>query len=407
MARQLLWLPGLACLVAASAPRWPQGPSAPRFSWDTVPVFFHSQNGSGPFNDATIAFAGRFPLATVGGAHDHASNASNEAKILVEARRIKAASNDTKVIFYQNSVINFPQTRLHARTVANPALLLHDAAGAIVHCLSHAPRHNLTVFDLSRADVRAAWVDNARSVLRSGAGAVDGVFADRVGATLEHTFGVPGCNLSFPPGLAAAWNAGHLLLVQALQQAVSEETGGSGVAIANHVDADGVRGKMFENFKREQGVGYVPAGSQLAALVSAAAVHTVAEVHVDFCEYGSSVYNQTLAAFLLGAGNYSYYACTRGWSVQQGGGEWYPDYDRALGAPLGPATSVGGEGLVWYRRFASGTVAFLNSTDAPPSNSTNKAECWGTPCIVWADGEETDRNDGCAQLRQLEGRSNL
>ena len=42
-------------------------------------------------------------------------------------------------------------------------------------------------------------------------------------------------------------------------------------------------------------------------------------MHVDFCTPGSgAMYNRSLAAFLVGASEYAYYACTDGWSFQKG-----------------------------------------------------------------------------------------
>lgn len=47
------------------------------------------------------------------------------------------------------------------------------------------------------------------------------------------------------------------------------------------------------------------------------------------------MYRRSLAAFLIGASDYSYYACTNGWGFDLGWQDWSPDYDRPLGRPLG------------------------------------------------------------------------
>merc|ERR1712146_660706 len=66
-----------------------------------------------------------------------------------------------------------------------------------------------------------------------------------------------------------------------------------------------------------------------------------------------------LAAFLIAAGEYSYYRCG-GWSHTDA--TWYPVYDKKLGEPLANAT-LGKDG-VWRRSFAAGTdVTFDTNTN--------------------------------------------
>jgi hypothetical protein len=65
-----------------------------------------------------------------------------------------------------------------------------------------------------------------------------------------------------------------------------------------------------------------------------------------------------LAAFLVAAGEYSYYRCGS-WSHTDV--PWYPVYDKKLGEPLGNATLANG---VYTRAFKSGTkVAFDTKTE--------------------------------------------
>jgi len=50
-----------------------------------------------------------------------------------------------------------------------------------------------------------------------------------------------------------------------------------------------------------------------------------------------------LAAFLAGAQEYSYLIYTWGYNIYDGSLEWYPEFDRPLGKPLGDATVSGWE----------------------------------------------------------------
>ena len=46
------------CTLSASV----AAPRGPRFSWDTLPVFFHSSNASGPFTAESVATMATFPM---------------------------------------------------------------------------------------------------------------------------------------------------------------------------------------------------------------------------------------------------------------------------------------------------------------------------------------------------------
>ena len=118
---------------------------------------------------------------------------------------------------------------------------------------------------------------------------------------------------------------------------------------------------MYEHFIPLHNSDYVPSGDQLKALTHDAN-HTgglLVEVHVDFCRYGNDMYplrgihmssdsfdfpaafgsihgtfiprsryNHSLAAFLIGASSYNYYACTDEWRYTSGWNKWSDDYDR-------------------------------------------------------------------------------
>ena len=67
-----------------------------------------------------------------------------------------------------------------------------------------------------------------------------------------------------------------------------------------------------------------------------------------------------LAAFLIGAGEYSYFGCAVGWYIEPDWIVWHPEYDRPLGAPDGEAVFEDG---VYHRTFASGTKVTFDTTD--------------------------------------------
>jgi hypothetical protein len=148
------------------------------------------------------------------------------------------------------------------------------------------------------------------------------------------------------------------------------------------------------------------AGSQkcIEMLITAASRGFTAEVHAGDLPDGPDMSENTcvngdtnaMAAFLIGAGNYSYYHCS-GATIAAGGAtkwsssktwpavrdywlDWLPEYTFALGQPLGPATKTPSVApgapssmFVWTRKFASGTQVLF---DAGSRNGT----------ISWAHG---------------------
>ena len=372
-------------------------PQPPRFSWDTVPVFMHSGNGTGPLSPATATFMARFPLVTMAG-FQGPKPCCLEDHIAGFARDVKAANADTRVMYYQNTLINFPQTRLGRKggnATVPEALLLHDRRGRLVYLGGCGATHaapNHTIYDHRIAAMRAAWSSNVVDVVQANKGLVDGVFCDRSGgidAVLEKDLQC----YDFDHGFAAAWNEGHWQSVSATMASLRALTP-TAVVIANHASPEPSmklntpwNAKMYEHYTPVKAAtrDYVPDGDQLAALMRDGKNGLLVEVHVDDCKVGNAMYNASLAAYLIGASNYSYYACTKGWGFSDGWSVWSPDYNRPLGAPLGPAnrTQTG-----WRRKFVSGTEVWLDTLDQTPN-------AWGSSCIRWADGHVTRSGKLC------------
>ena len=120
----------LAALLAAQQVHRALPDEPPPFSWETVPLFMHSQNQSGPFNETALKFMAQYPLITIGGGHDRGVHkCCNEEKVVVAARGIKGYNSSGRILYYQNTLINFPQT--HLATISHD-LLLHDKSGNLV-----------------------------------------------------------------------------------------------------------------------------------------------------------------------------------------------------------------------------------------------------------------------------------
>jgi len=97
----------LFVLLSVAAAARPKGP---RFSWKTLPIFFHSSNSSGPVNEASLQLMARFPMVTVEkfqgpcGNSGHASPACNQEQQIVDALKgVKEINPNVSTIFYYNS----------------------------------------------------------------------------------------------------------------------------------------------------------------------------------------------------------------------------------------------------------------------------------------------------------------
>lgn len=72
--------------------------SLPRFSWDTLPTYFHCSNLSGPFTDDSIKAISRNSFAVfekMTGLFSPPANTAAENKIVSECARVKTASPTT------------------------------------------------------------------------------------------------------------------------------------------------------------------------------------------------------------------------------------------------------------------------------------------------------------------------
>ena len=202
------------------------------------------------------------------------------------------------------------------------------------------PNHTgMLSFDFAQSAVRDFWASECVNMTRTGV--VDGCFSDRsVGGNCEKT-----------PEFAA----GHLRVHQELQRAL-----GNGVLIANAgFDMPGVSGTQIEGFKADE--------ASIKTLQQCVANGKITEAHAGYGADGADDHcgniTNSLAAFLIGAGPRSYYACSRGWKVQEDpiGSVWHPEYEKPLGSPAGPA--VKDADGVYTRRFESAKGTTLVTFD--------------------------------------------
>ncbi|XP_062514276.1 uncharacterized protein LOC134189897 isoform X2 [Corticium candelabrum] len=270
------------------------------------------------------------------------SDCCAEDKIVAAAKQIKAANSSVYTLFYYNSVLDWNQYRMHQLFLKHPDWWLKNASGDPVHIPGDGsfkqPKEGMLVFDFSQEEVRNFWLSDCINATKTGS--IEGCFADRAG---EDSFK----KNSLTKDKEEAYSKGHVQVLQDLQRAL-----GDNVLIANNDLVPGVGATMIEGFGAdENSIKHLQESSKQGKLVQAHAGY-----HPDGQDNHCKNITNSLAAFLIGAGNYSYYGCSRGWSVSPSNMDWlvwHPEYDKPLGKPMGPATK---QGDVYTRHFAAGTV---------------------------------------------------
>lgn len=327
----------------------------PAFSWETLPVAFHSSNPGGPYSDDQLRNMSKF--ATVAfekwqGVHNYAKPGYNwetcqpvdnpgdlsncgcciEDEMIGMGRRLKAMRPDVQVIEYLNSQQVYPQYRLAHEVAARPDLWLRDVDGNIV---KHGDGHWILP-DFAQKEAQDLWYNDVLNVTRSGY--IDGVFVD-------------GCAKGVP-------NTSQDRQIGKIEMLTRLQTDIPGVLIcgSNGKVVDGLGGSQIQNW----GKGGHWSTREIPMLQNAVKAGVLFQAHGS-CLNDMSNQKQIndLAAFLIAAGPYSYYVCG-GWNSAPT--EWFEVYDRPLGEPLADAI-LSNDG-VWSRQFKHGvSVTFDTNTE--------------------------------------------
>eukprot|EP01084_Bolivina_argentea_P293515 504818_1 len=364
-------------------------PSPPPFSWDKIPLFMHAGNESGPLNETAAKYMSRFPLATIEKMQDQYANpictlnstkACEEDRIIAALKQIRKYSQDTRTIFYLNSLLNFPQYNLSAQLFANEKYLLHDQNGKLVWYSQCANGPNTTVFDLSQNETITMWLNTIEYAMTAEPGVVDGAFVDRGNTNMSsyaHCIDISKQKME-------QWNQGHIYMLEQTQKLISSINKERGILIVNNADINGANARMFENYRYNDTWSVNGVTNDLINVMNEKGKR-ISEVHGDKANYGGFIYNQTVAAYLIAAYEYSYYACTNGWTLQSGWDKMWEntDYNKALGVPVGDAV-YNNVTKVYYREFKSGTKVWIDLE-------------WNYPCVKWSDGTITGNATDCAK----------
>jgi len=343
----------------------------PDFSWNTIPLYMHVRKATA-FTDEELHYLASFPLVTLEKTTGQQSSGSTDEGTLVAARAIKERNPRTKVLFYRNVLVHYGGYSFDDRLSRIPHPFLIDKQGdtRLVRNVSEA-------YDLGNPQVVDWWVDTALGVCRHEA--VDGLFLDGNVKALT-----PYLARQLPPGKKDAVTAGYHDMIKRIRAGIPE----SDLLIANMIRAssfpdaglgylepfdgsyiegfDVVVGKMTEADLVAKGIEAVQQAARDGKIIamtlglgeSAADATKLDDTRSRVGELAevNERADYLIGLFLVCAERYSYLYVHDGYSAEVRRGEcqskvWlkrFPQYDKPLGAPLGPATR---EGFVYTRRF--------------------------------------------------------
>jgi len=356
----------LVCGVAALETSKSHFPK--KFSWDTLPVVWHGSVDD-VWSDETVEALSKYAVVTLekqaGGqaVYPWAQNKSlsmltcqkgfdlsgcgccQEDLFEQNFKKLKAAHPHVMTIAYVNSIIAYPWYRAAQQNAANQSLPLRLEDGSFAH--------NINV-NLARDETWFAWnfgIEEGRNLFKEQCAGMTKKSVD--GCYVDGCQNIPG---PLDPETKAAYIAGKQQALEELQQ----EIPGMLLCGSGGDTREGMDGTSIQNWNKHTDQLATREIPSLMKAVSEGAMyeakgHVVCTAGVDGDPSNADLQTE-LAAFLIAAGEYSYYRCG-GWGHTDA--TWYPVYDKKLGEPLSNAT-LGDDGI-WRRSFAAGTDVTFNT----------------------------------------------
>lgn len=256
---------------------------------------------------------------------------------------------------------------MHQQYLLEPSWWMHCSPGLQKHCGANnvaytsgdkhfkPPKKGMLVFDHAKAAVRNFWLKVCATAVASGY--VDGCFSDssEVGSHRTGSF----------------LNASYQNLFEAGKVATMSNVTALFGGVAGEAYPDSATGTLIGKKSYQQGINayqiefFAPSEDMIQELMAGVAKGYLVQAHVGVNEpvttCGCKCMEDSAAAFLIGAGNNTYYG-TGAWiaaGLEDVQVRWCPDlFEKPLGAPLGPAAQSKG---VYTRKFASGTVVTFDT----------------------------------------------
>lgn len=343
----------------------------PEFTWDRIPLYMHVRKATS-YTEKEIAFIAKFPLITFEKANGHSDHGSVEKGTLISARAVKKVNPRTTILYYRNVIVHYDSYAANKELEKIPGGLLEDRNGN-----TKLVRNRVQAYDLSNPDLRSWWVDTCKSMTTDPA--IDGIFLDGNIKALEPGY----LARQIGVGKKTQTMDGYHLMMKETHEAI----GPNKLMIANILRArfknggleylDYFDGSYLENFFHKVGNAsyeeYVAKGieaMQKAARQGKIIAFTagltapknsskmgIDEGHasIESDEQARAALPYPLGIFLVCAEKYSYFRAHEGYSANEND-RWmrsFPEYDRPLGPPNGPAKR---DGFRYSRTFKHASV---------------------------------------------------
>jgi len=343
----------------------------PEFSWDRIPLYMHIRKARS-FTPREIAFIARFPLITFEKANGHTDHGSVEKGTLIAARAVKKINPKARVLYYRNVIVHYGRYDANKALDRIPNAFLADKTGN-----SKLVRGRVRAYDLANPAVRKWWANSCRSMTADPA--IDGVFLDGNIKALEPGYLARKIGASKKKLTAD----GYRLMIEQTRKAIGPDK----LMIANILRArfrnaglehlDSFDGSYIEGFFHNVGKAsyeeYVAKGIDamrkaagkgkiIAFTTGLASPKNTSHMGIDegratvkSDKQARAALAYRLAIFLICAEKYSYFRVHEGYSANDNDRwmRWFPEYDKPLGPPDGPAKK---DGFVYCRTFKHASV---------------------------------------------------
>lgn len=351
----------------------------PTFSWDTMPLYMHFHKRH-KLTEEEVNYLAKFPLITLEKSTGYKTYEGTEEGSTEAAKAIKAINPNTKILYYKNCVINwanYVEDELFLKEHPDAYLTTSEGDFAVM------PNKSKTkFFDISKDYVQAYWLDHVTKYANNPY--LDGIFIDasvkifapvffkhrKVGQKKRDAL-----KMGYYEMLGELRNrlAQKKIIISNILRIRPEKDFDNGNALLRYND-----GSYIEGFEHEahglsyaeflaKGIANVQRAARAGNIIAmslgigeAVDHHTagIDDVRKDIIldEKFNDRLDYLLAIFLVCAEKYSYVYPHDGYDVNNVRGSsaskvWlktFPQYDKPLGPPKGPAKQ---EGYIYTRSF--------------------------------------------------------
>ncbi|VGO12234.1 hypothetical protein PDESU_00785 [Pontiella desulfatans] len=341
----------------------------PVFSWDTVPVYLHFGSSTRMTDGQIETAAGMSDFICLEKAHGTRTDQAHPERIAAEdARRLKKANPDAKVLMYWNTLIAWPfasYNRDFASTHPQDWILRDMGTGEPLYKVDR-PNFQVAQYNLLNPKVRDWWVDTVSGAVNEFG--FDGLFMDAISQSKRPLWLRKGWGMGREDELDAAaidlmkrtkakMGSGKMLIYNGFRAHAAKADGGAAAGTEFLPYGDGAQIEHFDGLSsksKEDILLYWQMADEAAkagkiVLYKGWPDHDINWLNAEFMKKSADEketiarrkLEYPLALYLIGARENSYFCYGWGYGIDDGQLVDYPEYRRQLGAPKGDAIRKG------------------------------------------------------------------